>query len=217
MASCCHADEYSSLFGGGEATRRAWLFRHVGLHGSARRAAEFAANAGDGDATLLEVGGGLGEIQVALLEQDRVATATSVDLSTGWEDRAVELLVERGLADRVERRVGDVVDDVEDLPVADLVVAHRVLCCYPHWQRMVDALLALTRRRLVVTLPVDRRRTRAFIGIGNRFMARSGRAFRAFVHPVDDVLAHAAAAGFVVVDDDAGLAWRTIALEPRGT
>lgn len=214
MVTCCHADEYSSLFGGGEATRRSWLFRHVGLHGSARRAAELAADAGGPDATVLEVGGGLGEIQVMLLEAGRAASSTNVELSAGWDDRATELLGERGLADRVDRRRGDVVDDVEDLPTADLVVAHRVLCCYPYWDRMVDALVALARRRLVVTLPVDRRRTRVAIGLGNRLMARRGNQFRAFVHPVGAVLERCSTAGFEVVDDEVGLVWRTVALEP---
>lgn len=211
--SCCHADEYSSLFGGGEATVRSWVFRRLGLHGSARRAAALAADAGDPRATLLEVGGGLGEIQVRLLEDDRAATSTNVDLSTGWERRADELLDERGLSDRVDRRIGDVVDDVDDLPTADLVVGHRVLCCYPHWERMVDAFAALTRRRLVVTLPVDRRRTRAFMAVANRLLARRGD-FRTHVHPVDAVLDRFADRGLEVVGDDVGLAWRTIALEP---
>lgn len=215
MATCCHRDEYSSLFGGGEATRRSWTFRRLGLHGSARRTADLAAAAGGPDATLLEVGGGLGEIQVVLLESGRAASAVDVELSSGWDERAAELLAERGLADRVDRRLGDVVDDVDDLPTADLVVAHRVLCCYPYWERMVDALVALTRRRLVVTLPVDRRRTRMFVGLGNRLMARSGRQFRAHVHPVDDVLRRFAASGLQVVADHRGLAWRTLALEPR--
>lgn len=211
--SCCHADEYSSLFGGGEATVRSWAFRRFGLHGSARSAADMAADAGDPAATLLEVGGGLGEIQVRLLEADRAATSTNVDLSTGWERRAHDLLVGRGLADRVDRRIGDVVDDVDDLPAVDLVVAHRVLCCYPHWDRMVDAFVALTRRRLVITLPVDRRRTRALAAVGNRVLARRGE-FRIHVHPVGAVLERFADHGLQVVGDDVGLAWRTIALEP---
>lgn len=210
--SCCHADEYSSLFGGSEATARSWLYRHTGLHGSARRAAAMAAAAGDHDTTVLEVGGGLGEIQVELLESDHAATTTNLDLSTGWERRAEELLAHRGLADRVDRRIGDVVDDADDLGVADVVVAHRVLCCYPHWRSMVDAFAALTGRRLVVTLPLDRRRTRAALGLGNRLLARRGE-FRTYVHPVDEVLARFADHGLHVVDDHHGLAWRTLALD----
>lgn len=224
MATCCHADEYSSLFGGGEATLRAWLFQRFGLRGSAEVAADMAGPAvaagmagaaGGPDATLLEVGGGLGEIQVTLLESGRVASATNVDLSRGWEQRAERLLAERGLADRVDRRVGDVVDDAEKLPSADLVVAHRVLCCYPYWRRLVDALAGLAERRLVVTLPVDRRRTRAGVTLGNRYLAWRGMDFRVWVHPVDPVLARFADHGLVVADDHVGLVWRTLALEPE--
>lgn len=214
MPSCCHADEYATLFGGREARLRAWWFDRVGLRGSEATAAALAAEVGGPDATVLEVGGGLGELQVTLLEQGRAGSATNLDLSPGWEQAAGRLLARRGLADRVERRLGDVVDDVDDLPPADLVVAHRVLCCYPYWRRMVDALATLTRRRLVIALPVDRRRTRAVIGIGNWFLQWRGNDFRVFVHPVDAILARFAEHGLQVVADDAGLAWRTLALEP---
>ena len=37
--------------------------------------------------------------------------ATNVELSGGYEDAAAELIAERGVASRVERRVGDIVDD----------------------------------------------------------------------------------------------------------
>lgn len=213
MATCCHAHEYSSLFGGGEAALRAWLFRHFGLRGSAAVATDFAAAAGNPTATVLEVGGGLGELHVTLLESGHAKSATNVELSTAWEDRADHLLAERGLADRVDRRLDDIVD-ADDLPAADVVVAHRVLCCYPYWRRMVDALAAHAHRRVVITLPVDRRRTRAVIALGNRWLGWRGLDFRAFVHPTDRVLARFAEHGMAVAADHVGWAWRTIALAP---
>lgn len=213
MPTCCHADEYSELFGGREARWRTWVFTRFGLHGSAATAAAMAGEAGDPEATLLEVGGGLGEIQVALLESERVASATNLDLSTGWEPAAARLLAQRDLGARVDRHVGDVVDDGDGLSPAHVVVAHRVLCCYPYWRRMADALAMLTLRRLVITLPVDRRRTRAAVGVGNWLMDRRGNDFRAFVHPIEPLLARFADRGLHVVADDAGIVWRTLAME----
>ncbi len=213
MVACCHAEEYSELFGARQSRFRAWRFDHLGLHGSAADAADLAGVGGGPDDHLLEVGGGLGEIPVVVLDDDRAGSATNVELSRGWEDAAGQLLARRGLQDRVTRRLGDVVDDCEELPPADVVVAHRVLCCYPHWERMVDALAALARRRVVITLPVDRARTRVAIGVGNRLLASRGRDFRAHVHPVGDVLDRFAASGWEAVADTSGLAWRTIALE----
>lgn len=212
MPSCCYRDEYGELFSEREATRTARRFRRKGLRGSAQRLADAVIAAGVDGASILEVGGGVGHVHTRLL-QAGAARAVNVELSPGWEAAARDLLFDLGLEDRVERRLGDVVDEAGRLPEADVVVLHRVLCCYPGWREMSDAAVSRTRRVLAITLPVDRWWTRAAIGAGNLLFRLRGRDFRAYVHPVADVLERVRAAGFRVVHDHRGLVWRSVVLE----
>ena len=114
-------------------------YRKRGLGGTSRDLVELAGDVSG--ATVLEVGGGVGAIELELLAAgaDR---ATNVELSGEYEEEAAKLLAERGLSERVDRRVGDFVD--EPVEPHDVVVMHRVVCCYPD----VDRSSAWRRRAL---------------------------------------------------------------------
>ena len=57
-------------------------------------------------ASVLEVGGGVGAVEIELLEAG-AARAANVELSDGYEEEAARLLAEKGLAGRVRRTLGD--------------------------------------------------------------------------------------------------------------
>ena len=211
MASCCYRDEYEQLFSEKTARRTARRFRRRGLRGTARELADGLAVAGIEGATVLEVGGGVGDIQAHLLREG-AAHAVNVELSPAWERAAEHLLADLGLAERVDRRLGDFVDLVGELPDADLVVLHRVVCCYPNWRAMVAAASARARRAVGMTLPVDRWWTRAGVAAANWFLAMRKNDFRVFVHPVAPLLQACREAGLSVVRDRTGFVWRTVIL-----
>ena len=100
-----------------------------------------------------------------------------MELSSGYEDAAAELFAGR----EVERRVGDFV--TEDLPQHDLVVMHRVVCCYPDVDALVGKAARHARRRLALTYPQERR----WIGWGlaavNLWLRLSRCGFRTYHHP----------------------------------
>src|SRR6267378_43163 len=100
MASCCNPTDYRRLFSRKYARRDARRFRQRGLRGTSRDLVELAGDVRG--ATVLDVGGGIGAIELELLAAgaDR---ATNVELSGGYEDAAGELIAERALEGRVER------------------------------------------------------------------------------------------------------------------
>ena len=179
MAGCCTPGGYERFFSAKQAKLDAHRYRKQGLGGTSRRLVELAGDV-SGE-TVLEVGGGVGAIELDLLAAgaDR---ATNVELSGGYEEEAEKLLAERGLSERVDRRVADFV--AEPVEPHDVVVMHRVVCCYPDVDRLVGLAAANTRRRLLLTYPRERPWTRAGISVINLFMRFSGSDFRAFVHPV---------------------------------
>ena len=163
-------------------------------------------------ATVLEAGGGVGDIQITLLEAgaDR---ATNVELSPSWEKAAHELLAEHGLEERVTRVLGNFVD-VEVAP-ADIVILHRVVCCYSDWNGLLQTAAARTKKAMGLTFPVDRWWTKGFLALANLPNRWQRRTFRAYVHPPSEMIGTLTRSGLVVSHDRAGPVWRTVILQRR--
>lgn len=209
MSGCCRPEGYDRLFSAKQAKRDASRYRKRGLGGTSLGLVELAGDV-SGE-TVLEVGGGVGAIELDLLAAgaDR---ATNVELSREYEEEAAKLIAERGLTERVDRRVADFVD--EPVEPHDVVVMHRVVCCYPDVDRLVGLAAAHTRRRLLLTYPRERPWTRAGIRAINLFMRVSGSSFRAFVHPVARMAAAAQREGLTLERRERpGLIWENAVYE----
>jgi 2-polyprenyl-3-methyl-5-hydroxy-6-metoxy-1,4-benzoquinol methylase len=209
VSGCCQPGGYERLFGAKQAGLDARRYRKRGLGGTSRRLVELSGDVSG--ATVLEVGGGVGAIELELLAAgaDR---ATNVELSGEYEDEAEKLLAERGLTERVDRRVGDFVAELVE--PHDVVVMHRVVCCYPDVDRLVGLAAAHTRRRLVLTYPREWPWTRAGVAAINMFLRISGSDFRAFVHPVARMKAAAQLEGLRLERREGhGLIWENAAYE----
>lgn len=178
MTGCC-ARDYEKLFGGKAAERDARRFRKHGVRGSARALVELAGDVRR--ASVLEIGGGVGGIELALLAAG-AARATNVELSRTYEQAAEQLLAEHGLADRVERRIGDFVAAADEIEPHDVVVMHRVVCCYPDVDALVGAAGERARRRLLLTYPQRRAFVRLGAAAANLVFRLSGSTFRLHVH-----------------------------------
>jgi magnesium-protoporphyrin O-methyltransferase len=198
------------MFSRESAERDARRYRARGLTGTAREVVELA---GDVDGTsVLDVGGGVGAIGLELLAAG-AERATTVELSSGYDDAAAALAAEHGVWDRVERRVGDLVDDRESIEPHDVVVMHRVVCCYPDADALVGAAADLTRRRLVLTFPQERR----WLGLGlaavNVFLRIRRCGFRVYLHPIESIVGSAERHGLRLERRvDNGLLWESAVL-----
>jgi magnesium-protoporphyrin O-methyltransferase len=208
VPGCC-ARDYERVFGGKTAARDARRFRRRGLRGSAAALAELAGDV-EGE-TVLEVGGGVGGIEVTLLEAG-AERATNVELAATYEEEAAGLLAERHLEGRVERRVADFVTAAESIPPHDVVIMHRVVCCYPDVDTLVGVAAERTHRMLLLTYPRERTVVRAVMAVMNAVMRLSGSTFRVYVHPVERMAAAARAQGLTLAERRRhGVAWESAA------
>jgi len=197
------------MFSAKQARLDARRYRARGVRGTARDLLELAGDVTG--ASVLEVGGGVGAIEIELLAAG-AERATDVELSGEYEEEAQKLLAERGLSDRVERRVGDFV--TEPAEPHDVVVMHRVVCCYPDVDALVGAGAACAQRRMVLTYPQERWYTRAGIGVINLLMRLNRSDFRAFVHPVARISAAAEEKGLALGEQRrGGIFWESAAFE----
>jgi len=206
MAGCCDPRPYERLFGRKTAERDARRYRRKGLSGTAHDLVELAGDVTG--ATILDVGGGIGGIELDLLAAGAVR-ATNVELSGGYEDAAARLIDERGVSDRVERRLGDFV--TEDVDPHDVVVMHRVVCCYPDLAALMGAGAERARRSLLLTYPRQRLLVRAGARIFNTGLAAVGSSFRMYIHPFAQMCEVAGAHGLSLETRRPGAVWESAA------
>lgn len=216
VPSCCvQQSDYRRFFRSGLARRDARRFRRKGLDPAARRLVGAVVARGIAGARVLEGGGGIGAIQIELLEAG-AAGATSVELSSAYEGEAEALLRERGLEGRVDRRVGDFVAEAGSLPAADVVVLHRAVCCYPDGRAFVAAAASRATRLLAFSLPRERVLIRLGARAVNGFLRLRGCGFRTFVHSADELVAAARPHGFRPLSvEPATVVWQVVVLERR--
>jgi magnesium-protoporphyrin O-methyltransferase len=207
MSSCC-ARDYQRFFGGRMVRMDLRGYRKKGLPKSARA---LAADI-DGD-TVLDIGGGLGTLAIELLRHG-ASQATVVEISDGYDDAAAKLAAEHELGDRIERRIGDFVEEADLVEPHDAVLLHRVVCCYPDADALVTAAAAHTRRSLALTYPRRRPLTRFGFGLGNVWMRVTRCGFRAYVHPFEAISGPAERQGLELVRrEPQGLIWENAVFE----
>lgn len=199
------------MFSERSARAEAKRYRRRGLDGTSRRIVDFVKSQGIEGLTVLEVGGGIGAIQLELLKAG-ASRAISVELTPTYERVARDLASEAGLAGRVDRMVMDFADAATQVESADLVILNRVLCCYPDMPHLAGAAARHATRLLVMSYPRRTWWTRAGLGIGNLVLWLTRREFHIFVHDPKEIIATSRRHGLEPVQEDGGLLWTVSAL-----
>ena len=211
MSDCCSPKGYRWVFSERSARGEAKRYRRKGLDGTSREIVDYLRAQGVGGQTVLEVGGGIGAVQIELVKAG-AESAVSVELTPTYERVAADLLAENGLQGRVRRQVTDFVEAAQAVEAADIVVLNRVLCCYHDMPRLAGAAADHTRRLLVLSYPRRTWWTVASFAVFNWFLALFRRQFHIFVHRPKEILATARAHGLEPVLNRRGAFWTVAAL-----
>jgi len=158
--------------------------------------------------TVLELGCGRGELSGELLAAG-AARVTGMDLSPDNIAAAGKFASEDGLTGRLEFRVGNAA--TADLAPHDVVVHHRVICCYPDPNGLLGNSIGVAGSVYGLSMP----RSSGIIGLFVRIALHfenllhriKRRDFRAYVHDeriVDETLR---AAGFRPIGRSNRLGW----------
>ena len=135
------------------------------------------------NATLLDIGGGVGAIHHELLK-DIAREATHVDASSAYLKLAVEEAKRLGHSDQVKFIHADFTDIAADLPPVDVVTLDRVVCCYPNFRELLNAAALKSRAAIALTYPREAWWTRSALALMNWVQKIRKDPFRVFVHPV---------------------------------
>jgi Methyltransferase domain len=211
VSECCSPKGYRWVFSERSARAEAKRYRRKGLDSTSRRIVDFLVAQGVEDRTVLEVGGGIGAIQIELLKAG-ASRATSVELTPTYEEEARGLLEEAGLADRVDRKLMDFAQEAGQVAPADVVIMNRVICCYPDMPRLAGAAAGHARQVLVMSYPRYTWWTRIGLGTSNVMLRLLRREFHIFVHRPDRIIATSRAQGLEPVLDQSGVLWTVAGL-----
>ena len=210
MSDCCSPAGYRRIFSERSARAEAKRYRRNGLDPTSRRVFEVVTGRGVSGKTVLEIGGGIGSLQLELLKAG-AARATSIELTPTYEDVACELANEAGLGDRVQRRLMDFAAAPAEVEVADVVIMNRVVCCYPDMPRLTTAAAEHTRQLLVLTYPRETWWTRIGLRLGNLAFRLARREFQIFLHPPKRIIATTEQQGLLTVHNHNGTLWTVAA------
>jgi len=210
--SCCSARGCDEFFTERVARRDATRYRRSGIDAKARRVRDFVRANGIEGSTVLEVGGGVGAIQLELLRAG-AARAENVELSRAYETYAVELVQEAGLEGRVERHLLDFASQGDEIQAADVVVLHKVVCCYPDYEALVGAAAVHAKRQLLLTFPRESWWMKLGITAANLIERARRKTFRVYVHSPAAMIAVARSHGLEPTARHRGRLWEFCGLE----
>ena len=205
---CCSID-YDVHFDAEEARRDLLAYRQDGAEGSTRRLIDVLLAEGVEGASLLDIGGGVGIVQLELLKAG-LATSMDVDASGPYLQVAEAEAEELGFKGRTAYRHGDFVALADEVDGADVVTLDRVICCYPDVRALVSSSARHARRLYALVYPVDRWWTRGAGRILNFFTMLSRSDYRMHVHSealVDRLIRDA---GLQPHYRHAGMVWQTV-------
>jgi magnesium-protoporphyrin O-methyltransferase len=157
-------------------------------------------------ATLLDIGGGIGAIQLALLGAG-AASAESVDATEAYVQVARDEAARRGFAEQTHGRVGTLELLAPVIDAADVVTLDKVVCCDPDLPGLLVRAAERARRMVGLVYPRET--------WWNRLASRTIAAWcwvtrdptRWRIHSTADIDAILRTAGFQRRDIDRSLIW----------
>ena len=143
-----------NLFSDREAEKDLKRYLEKGPDATTRALIEAIVAEGVEGATVLDVGGGIGAIQLELLGAG-AARAEAVDASEAYIAQATAEAERRGYGDRTTARIGNFVELARSIEPADVVTLDRVVCCYPDLDALLGAAAEKATRMVGLVYPRD--------------------------------------------------------------
>ena len=182
--NCCEME--NNTFTEADAKAEAKSYRKRGPANQTKLILEAVRSLGLRDASLLDVGGGIGTIHHELLK-DVAKEATHVDASSAYLKVATEEAKRIGHEAQVKFIHADFTDVADELPQADVVTLDRVVCCYPNMRGLLKAAATKSRKAVALTYPREEWYIKAVMSVMNFFQRLRNDPFRVFVHSVAEM------------------------------
>src|SRR5215213_3725564 len=181
IMDCCQCRGIEEQFNRAEADRKLREYRRDGPARTTQLMLGALMREPVAGLTLLDIGGGIGAIQHALLEAG-AAHVIDVDASSAYLAASREEAAHKGHAERITYHHGNFVDMADTIPAADIVTLDRVICCYHDMPALVDRSSAKAARLYGLVYPRDTWWVRAGVRAVNALTWLQRSSFRIFAH-----------------------------------
>jgi len=194
---------------------RKWVLQDLGLFRQGKHAKttlmliSTLVDLGVEGVTLLDIGGGIGAVQLELLRAG-ATEATSIEASTAYVQVAKQVAAEASLDQRITHIHGDFVTLADRISEADIVTLDRVVCCYDDVEALVSLSAAKARRLYALVYPRTEWWVRLALFFENLGCRLRGSPFRAFVHPTELVDRLVRTAGLQLIHQENTFSWQVV-------
>jgi magnesium-protoporphyrin O-methyltransferase len=184
---CCQCQGIETRFDEAYVTEKLKEYHTSGPKKTTRKLIDALEAQGVQGLTMLDIGGGVGDIIHALL-QAGVDQGTNVEASSAYAQACEREAARLGHAERVRVFAGDFIDIAANLPLADIVTLDRVVCCYHDFRELVSRSVEKARRYYGLVYPRDKLWVKVVMNAyyNLRFWLQRN-PFRVFVHPEKEV------------------------------
>jgi SAM-dependent methyltransferase len=169
----------------------------AGLHSVTQRVLEALGDVAETHPSILELGCGRGALTVSLIERG-ASRASGIDLSPASIEIARRRAEVAGASARTSFEVGD--GATIKLERHDWVVLDRVICCYPHVERLLDNSIGAAGWRYAFSVPESRGLrgivSRAIVWLENLTRALRRKPCPGYVHDIRRIEQRLAMAGY---------------------
>lgn len=157
MNCCCSTNAFTegtNKFFSRSAGMYARRFRKRGLERMQKILLDGLRSNGIEGKEVLDIGCGVGALHLTLLKEG-AAKAIGVDISEGMINKAKELAVFLGVAERANYVVSDFVEVSDTVPEADITLLDKSVCCYQNVHALIKASTAKTRNLYALSHPKE--------------------------------------------------------------
>ncbi len=184
---CCQCQGIESKFDQGYVAEQLEMYREDGPKNTALQLIEALQAEEIQGFTLLDIGGGVGDLQHGLLKTG-VKNTINVEASSAYLAACKEEAESQGHAEKISHLQGNFVDIAEEMPSAEIVTLNRVICCYHDMPQLVDSSAKKATQFYGVVYPRDIWIIKLVIQVYYNFRFWiQGNPMRIFVHPTKAV------------------------------
>jgi len=204
--NCC-SDNPASQFFDKESKKFIKKYRKKGLEKISRMLVDAIEELGIKDATILDVGGGVGGAHRALLRND-ASKAYATELSEEMINAAKVFSAEEGLTDKVEYILGDIVEMNGEIPEVDITMHDKVVCCYENAAGLFEKTLDKTKNIYGFVMPRNYPIARISFGLMIFITKLLRWDFHPYFHPEQPLLDKIENAGFKLKYENHTFIWK---------
>jgi SAM-dependent methyltransferase len=160
-------------------------YKKSGLSRSSRLLLDSILEEGLDGMSVADLGCGAGGFSIELLKQG-AESVIGFDLSRNMISSANDLARSNGVESKAKFQIGDAA--TAELPMSDVVILDKVLCCYSDWKPLLGNAMEASRRMLGFIVPRDEGIVKVPFRLGarivNYFQRRKGNILF-YLHPLN--------------------------------